>query len=137
MNPSISLPISSTTTEGEKRRQVDLNVNSPSVHSLWNKVARVLWKFVWLFLYRPSPKILHGWRRFLLRLFGAKVGEGVCAYPSAKIWAPWNLELGDYTCLSHDVDCYCVDRIQIGDHATISQYSYLCTAGHDITSLNM
>jgi putative colanic acid biosynthesis acetyltransferase WcaF len=39
--------------------------------------------------------------------------------------------MGDYSCLSHDVDCYCVDRITIGAHATVSQYSYLCTATHD------
>ncbi len=41
--------------------------------SLRNKFARTLWNGVWLLLYRPSPVPLHGWRRFLLRLFGAKI----------------------------------------------------------------
>jgi len=57
--------------------------------------------------------------------------------PSARIWAPWNLVLGDYSCISHDVDCYCVDRIIIGKHVTVSQYAFLCTASHDICSTNM
>jgi putative colanic acid biosynthesis acetyltransferase WcaF len=105
----------------------------PSSHSLSNKLGRVLWGIVWLLLYRPSPKIFHGWRRFLLRLFGAKIGKGVHLYPSAKIWAPWNLEMGDHSCLSYDTDCYCVDKIRIGSHATVSQYSFLCTASHDYT----
>ncbi|WP_255556494.1 putative colanic acid biosynthesis acetyltransferase [Methylococcus sp. Mc7] len=101
--------------------------------SIGNKLARVLWSLVWLLLYRPSPVPLHGWRRFLLRLFGAKIGRGAHPYPSAKVWAPWNLEMGDHSCLSHHVDCYCVDRIKLGAHTTVSQYSFLCTASHDYT----
>jgi len=98
-----------------------------------NKLARATWNLVWLLLYRPSPTPLHGWRRFLLRLFGAKIGRGAHPYPSARIWAPWNLEMGDYSCLSHNVDCYCVDRITLGAWSTVSQYSFLCTASHDYT----
>ncbi len=51
-----------------------------------NKLARALWNCVWLLLYRPSPVPLHGWRRWLLRLFGAKFGRGAHPYPSAKVW---------------------------------------------------
>ena len=98
-----------------------------------NKLARVLWAGVWLLLYRPSPVPLHGWRRWLLRLFGATVGRGAHPYPSAKIWAPWNLTMGAHSCLSHQVDCYSVDRITLGAHSTVSQYSFLCTASHDYT----
>ena len=85
-----------------------------------------------MLLFRPSPKPFHIWRRFLLRLFGAKIGRGSCIYPSCRIWAPWNLDLAEYVCLSFHVDCYCVDKITIGSNATISQYSFLCTASHDI-----
>jgi putative colanic acid biosynthesis acetyltransferase WcaF len=110
--------------------KVDVTQNS-SPHSFRNKAGRVLWGFAWALLYRPTPKIFHGWRRFLLRLFGARIGRGVHVYQSARIWAPWNLEMGDHSCLSHDVDCYCVAPIRIGPHATVSQYSYLCAASHD------
>jgi putative colanic acid biosynthesis acetyltransferase WcaF len=105
--------------------------------SFGNKLARALWNLVWLLFYRPSPVPLHGWRRFLLRLFGAKVGRNAHPYPSAKVWAPWNLEMGDHSCLSHQVDCYCVDRIKLGAHTTVSQYSFLCTASHDYTDRAM
>lgn len=99
--------------------------------SATNKLARALWNVVWLLLYRPTPRPLHAWRRWLLRLFGAKVGRGAHPYPSARIWAPWNLEMGDHACLSEQVDCYCVDKITLGANATVSQYSFLCTASHD------
>jgi len=102
-----------------------------------NKLARVLWQIVWLLLYRPSPVLFHGWRRFLLRLFGATVEAGAHPYPSSKIWAPWNLIMRKHSCLSHHVDCYCVDKIELGVHVTVSQYSYLCTASHDYTRLDM
>ena len=117
------------TTSGEPTR-VDVS-QCFSVHSRWNKVARLLWGVVWQFLYRPTPRFLHGWRRFLLRSFGAKIGRGVFPFPSVKIWAPWNLEVGDHCALSDGVNCYCVDRITIGSHVTISQDSFLCTASHD------
>lgn len=96
-----------------------------------NKAARALWNIVWLLLFRPSPIPFHAWRRFLLRAFGAKVAKGAAPYPSARIWAPWNLEMGDKSCLSHFVDCYCVDKVVLEDGATVSQYSHLCTASHD------
>lgn len=115
---------------------VDLS-DSKSSHSFKNKIARVLWGVVWWSLYRPTPNTFHGWRCLLLRLFGARIGKGVRPYQSAKIWAPWNLEMADFSCMGHYVDCYSVDKIYIGQHATVSQYSYLCTGSHDISDPKM
>lgn len=103
----------------------------PSPHSRANQLMRILWRTVWLLAYRPSPKIFHGWRRFLLCMFGAKIAKDAYPHPSVKIWAPWNLEMGPLSCLGPYVDCYCVDRVVIGARATVSQYSFLCTATHD------
>lgn len=116
--------------------QVDLS-HCPSPHPFSNKMGRVLWRVVWLFLFRPSPRVCHGWRRMLLRLFGAQVGHKARPYPSAVIWAPWNLEMGDHSCLGDYVDCYSVDKIRLGAHATVSQYSYLCSASHNYADPTM
>lgn len=110
---------------------------TPTHLSLSNKALRSIWAIVWLLLYRPSPRLLHCWRRLLLRCFGAKLGVGVHPYPSSRVWAPWNLEMGDHSCLGDYVDCYCVARVSIGAHSTISQYSFLCSASHDYTSPKM
>jgi len=96
-----------------------------------NRLARLSWGLVRMTLYRCSPTVFHGWRRFLLRCFGAKVDQRACPYPRARIWAPWNLTMGRNSCLADDVDCYCVAPISIGPYATVSQYSYLCSASHD------
>ena len=102
-----------------------------------NQLRRLLWNWVWLLFFRPSPIIAHRWRGFLLRLFGATIGRHVSIYPTTTIWAPWNLHMADYSCLSHHVICYSVAQVTIGPHATVSQYSHLCTASHDITDPHM
>lgn len=98
---------------------------------LRNKAARALWLVVWALLYRPSPTPFFWWRRLLLRIFGAEVGEGAHPYPSARIWAPWNLVMKAGSCLAAGVDCYCVDRIELGCGSVVSQRAFLCTATHD------
>ena len=103
----------------------------PSPHPYWNRICRVLWTLTWLVLFRPSPRPFHIWRRWLLRLFGAQVAREAHPYPSARIWAPWNLTMKEGSCLGDHVDCYCVDRVTLEPYATVSQYSFLCTASHD------
>lgn len=60
------------------------------------------------------------------------MGRGSVVHASVRIWAPWNLEMGDLACLAFDVDCYSVAKITLGRRATVSQYAFLCTAGHNI-----
>ena len=50
---------------------------------------------------------------------------------------PWNLEMGDYSCLADGVDCYNVAPVKIGNNSTVSQRTYLCSASHDITKSNL
>ena len=97
-----------------------------------DKARRAVWSTAWWLLFRPSPRPLFGWRRLLLRVFGAEIGRGANVYPSCRIWAPWNLVMRDGSCLAFRVECYSVDKISIGEGATISQDAHLCTAGHDI-----
>ncbi len=130
MNPTVQIPQSRPTN------RLDAS-HCPSPHSLRNPLGRAAWNLVWTFLYRPSPRPFHGWRRLLLRCLGARIGSGVHAFSAVKIWAPWNLEMGDYRCLSHDVDCYCVAKIKIGVHATVSKYGFLCAASHDVENPHM
>ena len=115
--------------------ELDL-ANYQNRHSLKSKIARVAWNVVWMMLFRPTPRgnLFRPWRIALLKLFGAKVEWTSNVLPSCRIWQPWKLTMGAYACLSEDVDCYAVDAIVIGDQATVSQGTKLCTASHDISS---
>lgn len=108
----------------------------PAEISVGNKMARALWSVVHLLLFRPSLRVLHPWRVFLLRCFGAKIGSSVRVYSSARIWAPWNLRMEDNSCLGEHVDCYSVAMITLKKNAVVSQYGFLCSASRDISSLD-
>ena len=71
-----------------------------------------------------------------MQLFGAQISKGAHPYPSARILAPWNLIMEEGSCLGDHVDCYSVDRVILEAYATVSQYSFLCTASHDYTHPN-
>lgn len=99
-----------------------------------NQLVRLLWGIVWFFCIRPLPKSAGlGWKRFILRSFGAKIASSAVIHSSVKIFYPKNLVMDEYSCLASDVNCYNVAPIKIGTQATISQGAYLCTASHDIT----
>lgn len=98
---------------------------------LRNKLMRLIWRMTWIVFAKPTPVVFHRWRCILLKAFGAKIHIGVHVYPSANIWAPWNLSMDRNSCLSEGVICYNVDFVHIGANAIVSQYSHLCTASHN------
>jgi putative colanic acid biosynthesis acetyltransferase WcaF len=102
--------------------------------SVSNRMGRLLWWAVSALLFRPSPRNFGGWRRFLLRRFGAELGHGAQVYSGAKIWAPWNLHMGDFSCIDDGVDCYNADAVRIGQNVIISRGACLCAATHDYSA---
>jgi putative colanic acid biosynthesis acetyltransferase WcaF len=96
-----------------------------------NRLARLLWQFVYLLLYRGSPRPFHGWRSALLRLFGAKLGTGCHFYPSGKVWAPWNLVCEDCCTLADGAEIYNPSPVYLESHCVISQQAFVCGATHD------
>ena len=99
-----------------------------------SKLTVQLWWMVYALLFRPSPQVLYGWRRFLLRSFGAKIGKDVILRPSARITYPWKVSIGDYSWIGDEVVLYSLGEIEIGSHTVISQRSYICTGTHDYQS---
>jgi putative colanic acid biosynthesis acetyltransferase WcaF len=95
-----------------------------------------LWWIVQLFFFRFSPQALFGWRRFLLRLFGAKIGKNVLIRPTAQFTYPWKVSIGDRSWIGDDVVLYSLANITVGSDTVISQQSYLCTGSHDHTKLS-
>ncbi|MEX0921647.1 MAG: WcaF family extracellular polysaccharide biosynthesis acetyltransferase [Rhodovibrionaceae bacterium] len=90
-----------------------------------------LWNLVQATLFAASPQVCYGWRRWLLRLFGADVGPGARVRPSARITYPWKVSLGARCWISDGTALYSLGEITIGADAVISQRSYLCTGSHD------
>jgi putative colanic acid biosynthesis acetyltransferase WcaF len=104
-----------------------------SSFSLNNKLLRVLWNTAYIILFRYSPTPIHRWRSMILRCFGAKIGKGAHVYPKVKIWAPWNLTLGDQSGIGNGAIIYSQGHITIGNSVVISQGVHLCGGTHDYT----
>lgn len=96
-----------------------------------NAIVVQFWWFVQYVFFKPSPQFMYGWRRFLLRLFGARIGKKVIIRPNVTITYPWKVVIGDYSWIGDNVELYSLGKIEIGTNVVISQKSYLCTGSHD------
>ncbi|WP_204344463.1 putative colanic acid biosynthesis acetyltransferase [Psychroserpens algicola] len=93
-----------------------------------------LWWIVQGTLFAMSPQFLYGWRRFLAKLFGAKIGKNVILRPSVKMTYPWKITIGENSWIGDDVVLYSLGDIEIGKNTVISQRGYVCTGSHDYKS---
>ena len=116
-----------------RNRTYNLDTFTGPSFSLKNRLGRVIWAIVSSIFFRLSPKPMHSWRAFILRMFGARVGRGAHVYPLVDIWAPWNLVLGEECVVANGVTLYAQDKITVGRRAVVSQGSYICTGTHDYT----
>jgi len=91
---------------------------------------RVIWGLVYP-LFRFSPRILWGWRNFLLRSFGATIGSNTRIHPTVLVTIPWNLHIGNCVGIGDKVTLYALGKISIGNSTTISQGAHLCAGSHD------
>lgn len=102
-----------------------------------NKIKRVVWLSAWTLLVSWMPYFVgKKFRLFLLRLFGLKYNYGIAVYPTARIWAPWNVEMGAHVAIDNYVNLYSAAKIKIGTKVAISREAFICTASHDITKAN-
>jgi putative colanic acid biosynthesis acetyltransferase WcaF len=111
----------------------DLDITANRRASKWSRKAlagRALWAVVQVF-FRFSPRLFWGWRRGLLRLFGARIGREVHLHPSVRVTIPWNLDIGDFAAVGDDVRLYNLGLVTIGAKATVSQGAHLCAGTHD------
>jgi putative colanic acid biosynthesis acetyltransferase WcaF len=117
--------------QGKIMQTLDRCVASPYARSEY--IRRLLWNIVQATLFRlPLPRA-YGWRRFLLRCFGAKLGHRAGISSTTRIMHPWLLEMGDWTMLGHGAIVYNLGRVTIGHHTLVSQNVHLCAGSHDYT----
>jgi putative colanic acid biosynthesis acetyltransferase WcaF len=95
--------------------------------------VEVLWIVVQCLLIASDiPGSAH--RKFLLRLFGAKIGQGVVIKAGVRIKFPWHLEVGNHSWIGERAWIDNLAKVSIGSNACISQGAYLCTGSHDWSS---
>jgi putative colanic acid biosynthesis acetyltransferase WcaF len=94
------------------------------------RLADFAWRWAQRLIFHPSPTPFHAWRRWVLRLFGAKIHPSAVIHRSVRIIHPWNLTVGPGTTIRQRVILDCQAPVTIGAHTEISQFTHLCTATH-------
>jgi len=97
-----------------------------------SKFIVLLWWLVQGTIFRFSIHNMYNYRRFLLIIFGANIGNNVKIRSSARFHYPWKVKVGDNSWIGDDTYFYSLDKIIIGKNSVISQKTYLCTGSHDI-----
>lgn len=90
---------------------------------LWYVTNHLFFKSYWLPFQRP--------KRFLLRLFGAKLGKGIVLKPGINIKYPWFLKVGNNCWIGEDVWIDNLASVIIEDHVCVSQGAFLLTGSHN------
>jgi putative colanic acid biosynthesis acetyltransferase WcaF len=110
---------------------------SQSPYTLRERILRVLWNYVGQKLFRFT---FHNWyalRNAILRAFGATVGHPVRLRPTVLIEQPWNLTIGDNSSIGDRAIVYCLGKVTIGAHVSVSQGAHLCAGSHDFRKPDM
>ncbi len=100
-------------------------------------MKRAAWNVVQGTVFRCTTKRFgQRFRIWLLRLFGAKIGERCLIAPTVLTLQPWELEIGDQVAVAEGVRFYNFTKIRVGSNTTISQRCFLCTGSHDYTKID-
>jgi len=101
------------------------------------KLKRVLFAPFRLLFLRGSGRRLSPLRVLALKLFGARIETPVLIMDGVIVWHPWSLTMHRYCTLGRGVEVYNYAHITIGEQATVSQDTYLCSASHDFEDPTM
>ncbi len=100
---------------------------------LWKQM---LWYFVGSPLVSSYALPISSFKVWLLRRFGAKIGQGVRLKPGVRVKFPWRLTVGDYVWIGENVWLDNLAMITIESHVCISQGVYFCTGNHSWSSID-
>ena len=99
-----------------------------------DRLFRLVWTLFHLIFIRYSPVPFFTYRAFLFKLWGSEISRKAFIYPSVKVWDPRKLKMRRGSCIGPHVEIYNVCPVLIDENGLVSQYSYLCTASHDMNS---
>jgi putative colanic acid biosynthesis acetyltransferase WcaF len=111
----------------------DLSVYDNSWYKPGSRIKRGLWYFVNISFFKTGLFPFYGFKRFLLRAFGAKIGRGVLVKPFVNIKYPWFLEIADHVWIGEHVWIDNLGKVSIGNNVCLSQGAFLLTGNHNYT----
>lgn len=112
-------------------QSTDLNTFNNQSYQIGASRIKILgWYFCNHFFFKS---MIHSYRLkvFLLKLFGAQVGQNVIIKPHVNIKYPWKLIIGNHVWIGESVWIDNLDVVQIGNNVCLSQGAFLLTGNHN------
>lgn len=94
-------------------------------------IKQLLWFFIGDFLVQTRLIPQSSFKIWLLRCFGASIGQGVRMKPGVRVKFPWRLTIGNHCWIGENAWFDNIAPITLADQVCISQDVYLCTGNHD------
>lgn len=109
----------------------DLSKYNNSWYQPGNPFKVMLWYFVNVLVLKNPLLPFSELKIFVLKLFGAKIGQEVVIKPCVNIKYPWKLSIGNYTWIGENVWIDNLDDVTIGNNVCISQGALLLCGNHN------
>jgi putative colanic acid biosynthesis acetyltransferase WcaF len=110
---------------------VNLQAYSNKDYKPGSLIKRICWFCVSGLIFKSGLFPFYSLKRFILTLFGARIGKGVIIKPHVVIKYPWYLEIGHFTWVGEQVWIDNLGMVKIGSNVCISQGAYLLTGNHN------
>jgi putative colanic acid biosynthesis acetyltransferase WcaF len=104
-------------------------------NSSFSHGKNIFFRFVWIicssFFFKTDIPFPSKLKSFLLKLFGAEVGNGLIIRTNVNIKQPWCLKIGNNVWIGESVWIDNLVMVEIRDNVCISQGAMLLTGNHD------
>ena len=94
-------------------------------------LKQLVWYFTNVLFFINPLNPFSGLKVALLKLFGAKIGEGVIIKPGVNIKYPWKLNIAGHCWIGEKVWIDNLECVTIGSNVCISQGAMLLTGNHN------
>lgn len=109
----------------------DLYKYDNSWYNPGTKWKQVSWYLISVLFFLNPLNPISGLKIVLLRLFGARIGNGVHIKPGVNIKYPWLLEIGSHVWIGENVWIDNLAKVTIESNVCISQGSMLLCGNHN------
>ncbi|MFT7612560.1 MAG: putative colanic acid biosynthesis acetyltransferase WcaF [Parvicellaceae bacterium] len=96
-----------------------------------NPIKRFFWYFFNVTIMLNPFNPFSGLKKFILRLFGAKIGRGVVIKPRVNVKYPWKLRIGNHVWIGEKVWIDNLAEVKIEDNVCVSQGAMLLCGNHN------
>lgn len=118
-------------TEIYLQMKTDLSSFNNDWYKPGSKLKRAVWYCFNAFFILNPMNPFGGLKKFVLKIFGAKIGKGVVLKQRINIKYPWMLEIGDHSWIGEGVWIDNLALVKIGAHCCVSQGALLLCGNHN------